>query len=552
MTAAVNPAQSAAAAAEKAAAVAAISGSAVAATAASRSQSSVRQGKAPGAPSASDLFGLMARYRHDPLGFVRVAFPWNSPGTSLAGRDGPNVFQTHILASVRDGLLRTNEAVQIAVASGHGVGKTALVAMLILWALSTRPDTRGVVTAQTETQLRSKSWPELGKWHRMSVCEPMFKYTRTSIYSADQAHENTWRVDLIPWSATNTEAFAGLHNLGKRILLVFDEASAIPDAVWETAEGALTDVDTEIVWTVFGNPTRAGDRFRQCFEGGKFAHRWLSMHVDSRTVPHTNQKLFERWIADYGEDSDFVRVRVLGQFPRIDADSFIPRDLATEATDRVIHASFVEPVVLGVDVGRFGDDPSVIFPRRGRDATTLPVQIFPSIDTMTLASAIAYQAQTYDARQIFVDEGGVGGGVVDRLLQMRAPVLGIDFSARPLGANLITTGVRYANRRAEVWGAMRDWLSGGSIPALEHAGVSLIDELAGPRYGLDPKERIQLERKREMRSRGAPSPNIADALALTFAYPLYEADGLSDLEKYMAVAPQKPYDPLDYDTLFRE
>src|SRR5690606_38633063 len=112
----------------------------------------------------------------------------------------------------------------------------------------------------------------------------------------------------VPWSERNTEAFAGLHNAGKRIIVIFDEASAIPDIIWETTEGALTDVDTEILWFVFGNPTRNTGRFRDCFDGGKFAHRWRQQKVDSRQVQRTNKKEIEDWIADYGLDSDFVRV----------------------------------------------------------------------------------------------------------------------------------------------------------------------------------------------------------------------------------------------------
>ena len=137
---------------------------------------------------------------------------------------------------------------------GHGVGKSALVAWIIVWALATFRDTRGVVTANTAAQLKTKTWPELTKWLRLAVCANWFEITATAIASVEPAHERTWRIDAVPWNLRSTEAFAGLHNQGRRLFVAFDEASAIPDLVWETIEGALTDRDTEILWLATGNP----------------------------------------------------------------------------------------------------------------------------------------------------------------------------------------------------------------------------------------------------------------------------------------------------------
>ena len=152
------------------------------------------------------------------------------------------------------------------------------------------PDTRGVVTANTEGQLRTKTWPELAKWHG-ALPQPRAGSPTPppSLHSVQPGREKTWRVDAITWSENNTEAIAGLHNKGRRAFVVFDEASAIPDAVWETIEGALTDADTELLWVVFGNPTRNTGRFRECFAGGRFAHRWQPEQVDSRSVSMTNK-----------------------------------------------------------------------------------------------------------------------------------------------------------------------------------------------------------------------------------------------------------------------
>lgn len=466
-----------------------------------------------------DLLEALAEFSSDPYGFVLFAFPWGEPG-ELEAYNGPLDWQIAVLQDLASGLLTVAEAIQIARTSGHGIGKSALVAWIILWAISTFEDTKGVVTANTENQLKTKTWAEVAKWHRLFIARDMFSMTATALFAKDPLHERTWRIDMVPWSERNTEAFAGLHNHGKRILVVFDEGSAIPDIIWEVTEGALTDRNTQIIWAVFGNPTRNKGRFRECFDGGRFAHRWRSRAIDSRTVPISNHEQIARWIEDYGEDSDFVRVRVRGIFPRVDAESFISFTVASNAVSRDLEPNS-GVVVVGADIGRFGNDPSVIYPRCGRDATSRPIEILYGLDTMTTAGKIAAAYLRYGASICMVDEGGVGGGVVDRLRQLRIPVIGVDFGSKADGFS--SAGTKYANKRAEIWGAMREWLETGAIPNLAtNENVTLVDELTGPTYSMTKKEEIQLESKKEMRARGVPSPNVADALACTFAYPSYE------------------------------
>jgi len=472
--------------------------------------------------NTDDLIIELAQFTHDPYGFVVFAFPWGEPGPLENAVIEP--WQRDLLIALGEGLIDLQGAIRLATTSGHGIGKSALVSWLILWSMSTLEDTVGVVTANTEKQLTTKTWVQLAKWYRMFIGRELFKMTATALFSVDPEHERTWRMDMVPWSERNTEAFAGLHNQGKRIVVVFDEASAIPDVIWEVTEGALTDENTEIIWAVFGNPTRNNGRFRDCFEGGRFERRWKHRRVDSREVSFTNKEQINEWIADYGEDSDFVRIRVRGIFPRVDADSFISYEVALAATTRECEPQDGQPLILGVDVGRFGDDASVIYPRRGRDARTIPPRVFFGIDTMALVRKIVNTFHELNASVIYVDEGGVGGGVVDRLRQLQMPVFGVDFGSKPDGANP-ERGVKYMNKRAEIWGAMRDWLPTAAIPERIHGiDTTLLDELCAPTFGLNVREEIQLESKKEMRRRGVPSPNIADALACTHAFPVFEAD----------------------------
>lgn len=500
-----------------------------------------------------DLIIELASFSSDPLGFAYYAFEWGSG--ELAAHTGLDSWQEELLLKLGRGIISIQEAiaaatsvdpVQIARTSGHGIGKSALVAIIIWWAISTFEDTKGVITANTENQLKTKTWAEVAKWHRRFIGRDLFKFTATSIFSVDPSHEKTWRIDMVPWSERNTEAFAGLHNEGKRILVIFDEASAIPDVIWEVTEGALTDERTQIIWLCFGNPTRNKGRFRECFTGGKFAHRWDYDAIDSRTVRFTNKEQIARWIADYGEDSDFVRIRVRGMFPRVDASSFIPYDLAREAIGRELLPQTGSAIVLGVDVGRFGDDPSVIYPRQGRDASSrLPI-ILQGLSTMETAARVASEFLRLRAAIVMIDTGGVGGGVYDRLEQLRIPCIAVDFGSKASGVD--AKGVRYANKRAEIWGGVRDWLPTGSIPDIktgEH--TTLLDELIGPNYGLNKKEEILLESKADMRHRGVPSPNVADALACTFAFPSYEVPIGAPVPE--AVAVQSDYNPYDLERI---
>jgi len=482
------------------------------------------------------------RWRRDPLLFVQEAFPWGKAGP-LMNEDGPDDWQIDILSAIRDGIT-PDDALQIAITSGHGIGKSALVSWTILWAISTETDTRGVVTANTENQLRTKTWAEVAKWYRLSpLISALFDLTATSICSSDPAHAKTWRIDQIPWSEKKPEAFAGLHNLGRRTLVVYDEASTIPNVIWETTEGAMTDHNTERLWLCCGNPTRNTGRFRECFSGGKFQHRWQTRKIDSRTTRHTNKIQLKQWVDDYGEDSDFVRVRVRGEFPRAGSMQFISRELVDMAQDpsRDVDVTLMDPFVIGVDVARFGDDRSVICFRRGRDARTIPWLAFRGMDTMQLAAKIAELAGELKPDAIFVDGGGVGGGVVDRLRFLRQPIVEVSFGGKADRSSVGQDGaIVYANKRAEMWGTMREWLASGVLPVNDGEVAA---DLTGVEYGytmLNGLDAIILEKKEDMKKRGLSSPDMGDALALTFAYPVAPTDHSQQMRG-------KPRHQIDYD-----
>ena len=471
----------------------------------------------------------------DPLLHVLLSYPWGSG--ALRGRPGPQQWQLEFLREVGvqvrarafDGVTPV-QPIQFSTASGHGIGKSALVAWLIKWIMDTRPFAKGVVTANTAPQLRTKTWAELAKWHGMSLTKDRFEMTSGagSLSMYHREYRELWRVDGQTSREENSEAFAGLHAANSTPFYIFDEASGIPDKIFEVREGGLTD--GEPMTFDFGNPTRNSGRFHGNMIG-RFRSGYIRRFIDSRDVEQTNKGLFQTWAETYGEDSDFFKVRVKGQFPSSGSLQFIPTDEVNACIDLDVHVSPTDPLVMGVDVARFGDDSSVIYLRQGRDAESQGLHIYNKMDTMHLVGEVARLATEKRPDAIFVDGGGVGGPVVDRLRQLGFDVIEINFGSR---SNIKGA----ANMRAAMWMTMRQAIKDGiRLPA----NPDLVTDLTGVEYGFNLRNEIQLERKEDMKRRGMQSPDIADALALTYAMPVYPAmrAGFSGFEH----AVTSDYDP---------
>jgi hypothetical protein len=386
---------------------------------------------------------------------------------------------------------------RLAVASGHGVGKTALTSWLIHWFMATRPNPQVVVTANTKNQLDSKTWRELAKWNQRAINGKWFTHSATRF--ALKESPDTWFASAIPWTEQNSEAFAGTHE--EHVLNLFDEASSIPDVIWDVVEGSMTTAGAK--WAVFGNPTRNTGRFRECW--GRFRHRWHTMQVDSRSAKQADKAQIEAWIADYGLDSDFVKVRVLGEFPSQSANQFISGADVDACCAYTAEGHDALPKILSADIARFGDDRSVIAKRQGRKVH--PLMAWRGLDLMKSADRIAEEIDRFHPDATVIDETGIGSGVVDRLRQMGYDVFGFN------GGAAAQDKETYRNKRAEVWGLMRDGLRGRiDLPEDEE----LKQDLIGPEYGFTPTQQLLLERKEDMKKRGLASPDKGDALAMTW------------------------------------
>ncbi len=469
-----------------------------------------------------ELTATIARFRHDPLGFVQFAFPWGVAGSPLEGFASPQSWQALELIAIGQALGGGTRKQRRAVASGKGIGKSALISMVVLWALCTFEDTKVVLTAGTEPQLRTKTMPEVAKWFRMLICKHWFKFTATSIYvnDPDPEAQKAWRLDALPWNASNPEAFQGLHNQGKRLVVLFDEASQIADEIFNATEGIFSDADTEVLWICYGNPTRGIGKFKEAFDAGS---RWRTKNIDSREVAITDKDELAAQVKELGEDHDVIRWSVRGLFPRAASTQFIGSDIVQQARKNDATALLQDPLILGVDVARFGGDKSVICPRKGRDARSIPWKIMHGHDTMQVANAVAEMYRLYKADAVHVDGGGVGAGVVDRLREMAVPVVDVQFGAKSDAAMLDVNADRYANKRSEIWGTMKKMLPVIAIPDEQ----DLERELTTALYGYRNDNQIQLVSKEVMlRIHKVESPDKADALALTFAYPVQKkADG---------------------------
>jgi hypothetical protein len=450
----------------------------------------------------------MGRLFADPLGYVNFAYDWNHG--ELKGFTGPDDWQSDYLDrlgfSIRqrnfDGVNPVNP-IQMATSSGHGIGKSALTAWLTGFIMSTRPFCKGVVTANTSPQLRTKTWAEIQKWNKRSLTGHWFNVTSgMQMKMTHVDHPESWRVDAQTCAKENSEAFAGLHAASSTPFYIFDEASAIDDSIWEVSEGGLTD--GEPMWFTFGNPTRSSGRFFQCFN--RLKHRWGQSKIDSRTAKMTNKVKIQEWVDDYGEDSDFVRVRVRGEFPRSGSSQFISIEDVDHSISYVAKGYEALPKIIAVDVARFGDDQTVIGCRQGRKIW--PLEKYRGIDTMETAAKVAEKIESYSPDVVFIDGGGVGGGVIDRLRQLGHEVIEVNFGGKP------KDNKQYSNKRAEMFGDLRAALKAGiDLPE----DNELYDELIAIEYGFNAKQQIQLEKKEDMKRRGLSSPDSGDTLAMMFA-----------------------------------
>lgn len=475
-----------------------------------------------------DAAALDAIYRRtcgelaeDPLEWALWAYDWGYG--ELESFDGPDTWQTGWLnewgQEIRkrsfDG--RTPVMPDLAsTVSGHGVGKSALVGIIAGFILSTRPNCRGRVTANSIPQLETTTWPEIMKWARRMKTRRWFRATsgRGAMKIVHRHAAETWRLDGMAWDASRPAAFAGLHASTSTVFYILDEASEVPRIICETAQGGLTD--GEPMMFMFSNPTKASGYFFDSHH--EMRHRFRTYNIDSRTARMTNKELIKQWIEDHGIDSDFVKVRVLGEFPVSSDRQFIPTDIVTAArsADREELFTPIDPIIIGVDVARFGSDESTIYVRRGRTCRWRAPKHFRGIDNYQLSLEVKKLAEELLADAINIDGGG-GTGIIDNLRNWQVPnVNEVHFGG-------VSPDVEYADMATFMMAEIRKWLKGANV-TIPNDPI-LARQLTSREYDMVQGKRgtaVKIESKDEMREHQdkKESPDRADGLGLTFAVPV--------------------------------
>jgi hypothetical protein len=314
-----------------------------------------------------------------------------------------------------------------------------------------------------------------------------------------------WAAEGRLWSEENPDAYAGVHNYDG-VLVIFDEASGIPDPIWAVTGGFFTENTANRFWCAFSNPRRNQGYFYECFNAKR--DFWQTQNIDARTVEDTDKQVYEQIIAEYGEDSAQARVEVYGEFPSSGDGQFISPTAVNDAANRPKYKDSTAPIVMGIDPARGGADSTVILVRQGRDIVA--IKRYHGEDTMTIVGRVIDAIEEFKPALTVIDEGGLGYGILDRLNEQRYKVRGVNFGWKAKNS------IMWGNKRAELWGAMKDWLRTASIPP----DKQLKADLTGPMTKPNSAGTIFLEGKKEMRSRGLASPDAADALAVTFAFPV--------------------------------
>ncbi len=411
----------------------------------------------------------------------------------------PDAWQDEFLAAVSNGERK------ISIRSGHGVGKSTAASWAMLHFVLTRYPSKVVVTAPTSSQLYDALFAELKRWHKelpdawRELLDP--KTDRIELKASPTEAFISARTSR----AEQPEALQGVH--ADYVMLVADEASGIPESVFEAAAGSMSGHNA--VTILLGNPTKSSGFFFDTHH--RLKDEWWTRRVSC----HDSKRVSKEYIADmaarYGEDSNAFRVRVLGEFPRSDDDTLIGVELVDSAFHRDVSPTSEAAIVWGLDVARFGTDATALCKRQGN--TVSEIRKWRNLDLMQTTGAVVaeYEAMRLEDRpiEILVDSIGLGAGVVDRLRELNLPARGINVSESP------AMGTIYTNLRAELWGKMKAWLEKRDckLPKDE----SLLAELVAPRYAFNSNGKMKLESKDEMRKRGLGSPDMADALALTFA-----------------------------------
>lgn len=409
---------------------------------------------------------------------------------------------------------------RIAIRSAHGPGKTCVIAWMVWAMLLTRFPQKTIATAPTKGQLFDGLFVEILTWGKRlpPALHALYNFKSDRIELISSPAESFFSARSA--RPEMPEALQGIHS--EHVLIIGDEASGIPEPIFEAGAGSMSGENATTV--LAGNPVRTSGLFFDVFH--KMADIWSTYHIRApydwpTGIP--SDRITEDFVVDiarrYGEESNAFRIRVLGEFPKGDENTVIPFELVEASRSRDIVSVPGVPRVWGVDVARFGSARNALAIRTKHEL--LSIETWEGIDLMQTSGRIkAKFDRTMPSERpetILIDVNGLGGGVVDRLSELGLPVRGINVGE---SANIDD---RFARLRDELWWRMREWFEVRDVKLPLDKGDStdpvevMASELVQPTYKYMSSGKIQVESKDEMRKRGIPSPDLADAFMLTFA-----------------------------------
>ena len=437
--------------------------------------------------TAQEAFELaMTEFKHNPLAFIKVMFDAE-----------PTLQQLRMMNDVV-----SDSKCRVAVKSCTSSGKTCMLAWLILWALAVEDDIRILATAPTFPLLNRVLKTEIEKW--MNKMPPNFREMYDSTRDCIKRVGNSvHRCDFATASAENEQALAGGHS--GNYWIVCDEGSAISDEVYEVLLGTLS-YGSGGRFVIVSNPTRSvGFYFDLFTQDNPF---WKLHTLTAFGTPHVDEAYIEEVRQTYGEDHDFYRVRILGEFPKAASTQFITSDEVDlpQKNDLQLLDYHNFPKVGSIDVARFGDDDTVFVTRQG--PKILDISRFRGLNTMEVAAQGLMYWKQHGHQVMFVDGTGLGSGVVDRGLELGMPIVDV------VVGNKSSNPKKYVNLRAQLWGSMKEWLANGADIPFD---ADLKKQLLSMEYGYNGRLQIQMMSKKELKKKHSFSPDIPDAIALSFA-----------------------------------
>lgn len=501
----------------------------------------VREPRLLGTPAAeTEILTQCLALRDDPLNFAYYAYPWGRPNTPFAGFTGPREWQIEELGLLGEHVRSQAFAIgnelpariwRAGYASGRGPGKSALLGMVSHWLLSTHIGATAIISANTENQLRSRTFPEFGVWFGAAINAHWWSLETMRIVPANWLLElvrklpdegglgidpKYWYAAGQTWSEDNPNSFAGVHN-PYGLLLGFDEAAGIPSKIWDVSEGFWTELNPYRFWIAASQMRNRSGRFYELFNDAQMGAGWRARTLSTRGMPGIDQAVVEDQIKRYGEDSDFVRVEIMGLAPRTSEDQFIPWDAVRAAQRNELVRDYGEPLILGVDPAPRGKTAWRF--RQGRNARDCCGGAthghWLARDNVQIADGVLELDQKFRPDAICIDFG-MGTGVIDILKRKRTygRLHEVKFGDSPHGGK----DNEWGSHAIELWAKTRDWLPGGMIEKDEGEKGSFSQQGTdrGWRWSGREEGKKILEPKEDLQKRGIASPDDWDAFACTF------------------------------------